>query len=60
MLLELITQLLHLCHISGENTVHDSLADNLDLVSWEEARKEVIIVDVEQLEGLRGVEVLLD
>lgn len=40
--------------------MHDSLADNLDLVSWEEARKEVIIVDVEQLEGLRGVEVLLD
>ena len=45
-LLELGAKLLHLRHVGGENAMHDSFPDDLNFISLEEPRKEVIIVDV--------------
>ena len=59
-LLELGTKLLHLRHVGREYAMHDSFPDDLDLISLEAPREEVIIEDVKQLECLRGMKVLLN
>ena len=60
MVLEVLSQLLHGCHVSEQNGLGHSLFDQLDFFLGELSAQEIVITVVEQLEGGGGVEVLLN
>ena len=59
MQLEVVTQLLHLSHVSRQDGLDHALANSLVLGRREHVGEEVVVVDVEKLHSLRSVEVLL-
>jgi hypothetical protein len=52
--------LFHCGHIREKDGLHHSLANKLDFFGSELSAEEVVIVDVEELDRLSGMEVLLD
>ena len=59
MQLEVVTQLLHLSHVSRQDGLDHALTNSLVLGRREHVGEEVVVVDVEKLHSLRSVEVLL-
>ena len=60
MLLELISQLLHGRHIGEQDWLGESLFDQFDLGSCKLTAQEVIFRDIQEFNGLGGMEVFLD
>lgn len=60
MLLKLVSQLLHGGHIGEQNSLDESLFDQLDLGPSKLAAQEIVFLDVEELNGLGSMEVFLD